>query len=366
MEELLDKLDVSLTRSRKMYFGCCPVHGGDNPQALNLYPEGDSVPGYWKCNTKGCQRFFKRTILGFIRGVLSRQKFDWSPEKADARVVTFDQTLQWSCEFIGKKLNEIDVDNVEIEKNKFVNQVRILNQLPEHKVSNLTRSLVRTKLKIPATYFVNRGWLPETLNRYDVGLCDDPSKPFFNRVVVPIYDNDYRFVIGFTARSIHNKCEHESCQLYHPSDMDCPTGRDKQRFSKWTNSANFSRESQLYNFWFAKKSIQELGVAILVEGPGESWRLVESGFDNGVAMLGTSLSDQQQVLLETSGAMNIIVVTNNDDAGRQSDAVLQEQLGRAFRLHFPKTEKNDLGESSVEDVQRLIGPIINRIKERGY
>lgn len=45
IEELLTSLDVDFRQNGKMLCGPCPVHGGDNLSAWNLYPEGDEVRG---------------------------------------------------------------------------------------------------------------------------------------------------------------------------------------------------------------------------------------------------------------------------------------------------------------------------------
>ena len=55
----------------------CPIHQGDNSSALNLYIEGDSYRANWKCRTHQCEKTFKGSILGFTRGLLSYQKYNW-------------------------------------------------------------------------------------------------------------------------------------------------------------------------------------------------------------------------------------------------------------------------------------------------
>jgi 5S rRNA maturation endonuclease (ribonuclease M5) len=363
IEEVFSALDISLYRTKKMFYGCCPIHGGDNRQAVNLYPDGETVPGYWKCNTWHCQKTFKSTIIGFIRGVLSKQRYDWSPESPNQKMASFYDAVNWACDFLKVSLTDIKVDYAEIERRKFCSDVKILTQCPNKTESKITRADARSRLEIPSKYFVKRGWSPEVLTHYDVGLCTNKAKAeFYNRVVVPIYDNDNRFMIGMTARSIYDKCS--SCSLYHDPKESCPT-EYLHNYSKWRNSENLKRDSILYNYWFAKRTIQDTNIAILVEGPGEVWRLEEAGFKMGLAMLGTSLTDEQQILLEMSGAMNLIIVTNNDDAGKRSDIQLKEQLGRTFRLFFTKPTNNDLGATSVDEVKKLIGPLVKRLIDEG-
>lgn len=363
-EELMAELEVRLYRSRKMYSGCCPIHSGDNPSALNLYIQGESVPGFWRCNTKHCERVFKKTIVGFVRGVLSQQE-GWSLRDPTKNLVPFQQAVDWCCNFLGQKLADIKVDWAEVEKRQFAAGMLVIGKRPEQKKGSMTQKQLRSRLQIPSQYFVNRGWSSAILDRYDVGLCSEPSKPFFNRVVVPVYDNDHKTVVGTTARSIYPCCK--GCHLYHCWDVPCPKSNEEKRLcSKWRNSDNFRRDTYLYNYWFARKSIRETGVAILVEGPPNIWRLEEAGFEMGLGMFGADLTDQQQVLLEISGAMNVIVLTDNDETGKQAADSLRQKLGRAFRLHFPKLETNDVGEMKPEAVQAMLSPLLIQIRERGY
>lgn len=371
LDDLLAELGVTLYKSRRMYHGCCPVHGGDNPGALNLYHDGETRPGFWKCNTKGCDRTFKRTILGFVRGVLSRQKFDWShlrDEKArDAqKAVGWKDAVDWCCDFLGVDVRTVEVDQAEVEKMRYAAGVAALTRRPEQEKQGITREQVRKHLVIPSDYFAGRGWGRGVLDRYDVGLYPAAGRPLSDRVAVPVYDNDYRFAVGFTGRSVHPRCPH--CQRWHRPGEACPSRGDNSawaRTSKWYNH-QFSKESYLYNYWFAKKPIRETGTVVVVEGPGDVWRLAEAGVENAVGLFGVHLSDEQQVMLEMSGAMNVVVLTNSDEAGEGGRQELKQRLGRSFRLHFPQLPAKDLGEMTVAQVGEQIAPLLNRLAEKGY
>lgn len=356
---VFDALDVSMTRVGRKFTGCCPVHGGDHPQGVNLYHTGESVPGYWKCYTRHCEQTFKKTILGFIRGVLSHKKFDWPKSN---KLVPFGDVVAWCCNLLGTKLEDVSIDSEAISLMKFVGEVGHLIKQPARIAgAGLTRAEVRDRIEIPATYFVDRGWSPETLDRYDVGLCADAKRPFYGRAVVPIYDTANKFAVGFTARSTSEQCLH--CELWHEPERECPVSDiERQGCSKWRNSKGFARESHLYNFGFAKREIERDAVTVLVEGPGDLWRLEEAGIHCGLAMMGSSLSDQQQVLLEKSGAMTVVIATNMDEAGRTAAMDIKKQLCRAFRVVMPDFPANDLGELRPEAVSEILLPIVEKAR----
>lgn len=360
-EDVFDALGVGLVRSSKMFYGRCPIHGGSNYSALNLYTQGELVPGYWRCNTKKCHETFRKTILGFIRGVLSAQRLGWNHLTERQKVFPFNATVDWCCDLIGQKLTDIKVDYEDVEKRQFAAKAGILNRKPVQEASGVPREKVRRFLQIPSAYFIERGWAKETLDRYDVGLYPATGRPLSNRVVVPVYDNDHRVAIGFTGRSVFPECR--ECGCYH--ERICPPEEERHFFSKWKNHG-FKKESWLYNFWFAKKLIQQSGVVCLCESPGDVWRLTEAGIRVGVGLFGTTLSDQQQVILECSGSMNVVLLLNNDEAGKTGAEDIKRRLGRCFRVVQPKISTNDIGEMTVEQVRQEILPVLRQIKERGY
>lgn len=361
IDELFCELEVRTHRSGNKCIGYCPVHGGDNFGALNLYPEGDTVPGIWKCRTHHCEKFFKKTILGFVRGVLSHRKYGWTKE--GDKMVTFEETIKWLCDFIKQDINDIKIDKNEVERRQFAAQV---NNLTKGGTRNdgVSRHTVKDNLQIPAGYYINRGYSPDVLARYDVGLCNKQGREMEGRVVVPIYDNN-NMMIGCTGRSIYPQCK--ACKCYH-NGTPCPAEHQKWLYSKWRNSKNFNTGSCLYNYWNAKKYIQETGVVILVEGPGDVWRLEEAGIHNSVALFGCELTDEQSILLESSGAMSVIILLDNDDAGREAIREIKATLSRFYNIHIPEINAKDIGEMSVDKVRQDIVPVIESIqlKNKSY
>ena len=69
------------------------------------------------------------------------------------------------------------------------------------------------------------------LNKYDVGLCTNPQRPMYNRVVAPIYDTEYKTMVGCTGRSIFEACP--KCGTYHNPQRDCPSPEKQWLYSKW-------------------------------------------------------------------------------------------------------------------------------------
>jgi DNA primase len=177
--------------------------------------------------------------------------------------------------------------------------------------------------------------------------------------VVPIYDNDYKFMVGCTGRSIYEKCN--TCKSHHDPAENCPDKEKAWLYPKWKHNADFKSQNHLYNFWFAKEYILKSGIAIIVESPGNVWRLEENGIHNSVAIFGSSMSDRQKILLDSSGAMSLIVLTDNDEAGRKAAEQIKSKCQNTYRVFIPNISKADVGEMNSEEIQNEIKNYIERI-----
>jgi len=361
IEEFFECLNLEYKDSGKMITMACPVHGGDNIGALNLYTQGDSYRGNWKCRTHNCENVFKSSIIGFTRGVLSNQKYGWS--KDGDKTCSFKETVEFISGFLNKNLSDIKISTIARNKSSFTNAIKHINTtavLQQKKVTYPSRTTVRKLLEIPAQYFIDRGFDEKILDHYDIGLCNTPGKEMYNRIVVPIYDNEYRHMIGCSGRSIFEKCE--KCKSFHNPEHNCPNPQESWKYSKWKHSAKFKSQNSLYNYWFAKQNIMESATAILVESPGNVWKLEENNIHNSVAIFGASLSDRQKVLLDSSGAMNLIVLTDNDEAGRKAAEQINLKCKNTYKVYIPKFSASDIGEMTPEQINTEIKPILEKIQ----
>ncbi len=354
-EELLCNLGVDFRFNHKMFVGPCPVHGGDNSTAWNLYPEGEEVRGYWTCRTHHCEKkrnekgrlLYGATIIGFIRGVLSNQK---------GKYVSHRAAVDYALKFLGYgSISEIKKRDSKItERRSYAASIKKLSLQPVQKDSGWTREKLRSMIEAPCEYYIDRGYSREILDKYDVGLYNK-----LKRVVVPVYDDKYRYIAGFLGRSIYDQCE--KCGRWHCATQKCPKSQiEMKNTSKWINGS-FESKNYLYNYWFAREHIQKKSVAILVEGAGDVWRLEESGIHCGLGLFGTQLSDSQRILLDRSGALSIICLLDPDEAGCEGSKKLKQQLGRQYRMYFPKI-KDDVGGLNSDEITSDIKPFFDKVK----
>jgi 5S rRNA maturation endonuclease (ribonuclease M5) len=344
-----DHFGIEYKELHKMLRSVCFIHGGDNKTALNLYHKADRVYHY-KCRTHGCEQIFGKSVIGMVRGLLSHRKYGWT-EKGDEEV-SFPEAVKFIINFLSGKvdLNQQIETNYE-NKNSFNHLVSHIceEQLP---FQDITRMDIRKRLSIPSQYFMKRGFSRNILDEYDVGECRNRDSEMKYRAVVPIYNVNYKY-IGATGRSVYEQCQ--QCKGYHHPKSKC------MKISKWRHSSGLNRNLCLYNLHKAKQYIKRSNVAVIVESPGNVWRLEEAGIHNSVACFGTEIHDTQRYLLDENGAMVLIIIMDNDDAGRKVKENIKERFSKLYGLYFPIISMNDVAEMSVDDVKETLKPFIDDI-----
>ena len=348
IEDLLEHLDLDYKINSKFISMSCPIHGGDNNSALNLYYTGDSYRGNWKCRTHHCEEIFKSSIIGFIRGVLSNRNNNWSKDGDPG--CSFNDALNYGMSFLNLSLKDIKVNNKDKDKNIFVNNVKIFNNKDNENKNQVIRSNIRKNLQIPSKYFLNRNFSKEILDKYDVGDCYNENKEMFNRAVVPVYDIDHKYMVGCTGRSFFEKCD--KCSAFHSGD--CPDSDSAWKYSKWKHNFGFKTQQHLYNYWYAKKYIANSGTVILVESPGNVWKLEENGIHNSVGLFGANLTDRQKTILDMSGAMNIITIMDNDEAGKKAVKLIYDKCYKTYNIKNISLSKNDIADMTKEEIDTEI------------
>ena len=324
MEDLLDLFGVEYFRQYDRITCVCPIHeGADIPQAFTITME-DKYFGCWRCWTHGCEEKFLHTPIGLIRGLLSSRK---------GKEVSFQKAVNFSLEFVSSSVEDLAKESHDFKVEKVTTPSDPLKNrhIPD---SAIARKTVRNSLARPVKYYLNRGYSEDTLDKFDVGICNDSSKQMNGRIVVPVYDDNHEYMVGCVGR----------------------TQNEISNGFKWVNSKNFNSGLYLYGYWLAKDKIRETKTVILVEGQGDVWRLYEAGIGNAVGMFGSSLSDGQARILETSGAFNVVVLTDNDDAGAKAKQSVGKKCERLFHLVFPEFSKEDIGEMSVDEIETIIKP----------
>lgn len=349
-ESVLVNIEKILTHFKVNYYlrgnkisAACPIHGGDNYSAFCILTEG---VGNWMCYTHRCHEKYGNSngasLIKLVQALLNTNS---------KKQYTFSDTVRWIKDFTNISDEELVQSQVDLLHSDFISLTKHLSYKDTKANEFIPKELIAGRLKIPSDYFLGRGFLASTLEHFSVGDCLDSTRAMYERSVVPFFDDTGKYVVGCSGRSMFEKCS--TCSTYHNPKTRCPiNGQEKSLFSKWKHSGGFNAENYLYNLNNAKEYLKSKTI-VLVESPGNVWRLFEAGILNAVATLGTKFTDSQKGILECLGIENIILARDSGEPGRIMSEMVKDKCYRIFNYNVVETPYDDIGETPIEVVQDL-------------
>ena len=325
---ILEKLGFTSITPRGV-MQSCPVHGGNNPAGFSY----DRSRCCWSCFTHGCHQKFGNDIIGLVRALKN---------------CSFTEAVQWM---------ELIINDPEISAGYIVND--IVEAKPREN-SSIDESFI-DRLYPDFSSILDRGFNQSTLKHFQCGVSSEKSKIQHRRLMIPIRDIDGK-LIGFTGRSIYNKCDRTGS--YHP-EWSNDNGAYSSVFSKWRHyPKGLNKSVELYNLNEAKRYIDRIGFVVVVEGPFDLWRLWELGVKNCVASFGCSLSREQ--INKLKPIASCIAVCFDDDKpgsnGFEKAKILYDKDIKIEKLTLPRD--NDPGAISLEDYNYIIKPQLSVLRSR--
>tara|TARA_R110002167_G_scaffold70964_1_gene200412 strand:- start:12121 stop:13182 length:1062 start_codon:yes stop_codon:yes gene_type:complete len=313
----------------------CPVHGGDSLEGCCIFTDGNTSKGNWCCWTNHCEEEFIKTMFGFVRGIMSERQ---------GQTVAMNEVADFCLDLLKKDISELE----SVVQRSF-NCMDTFSKKVERKLIEIDRTEILSRLAIPSDYYIGRGYSDEVLSLFDVGECLSVGQPMSGRVVVPLYDEDGNYV-GCSGRAIK---EHLS--------------------PKWLYGKGF-KKNILYGLNLAKEAIINTGTVVIVEGQGDVWKAFQAMLNMTVGVFGTTITEDQLILLEKSGAINMVVLTDYDEAGIKAAKKIEEKCGRRFNYIRPNLtpwfdmakipmSQRDVGIMSVQEIKAEIYPYIKGIKD---
>jgi len=326
IELVLNNLDMEYEMLGDNIYSTCPIHeGSDNQRAFSLSVDKQ----IWRCWTRDCQEEHGNDIFGLIQGILSSKS---GSDKA------FKDALAWACRILNIDRNSITVTK-SVEPDEFVKLVDIFSHSSVQHSGSATPIIKKGRNLIhPSEYFTGRGFKEDTLLNFGIGDCTDRQSPMYQRAVVPIHNDVGSDIVAYIGRSVK-----------------------EYRKPKFLFTKGFDKRYFLYNYHRAIPTASEKSCLFITEGQGDVWKLFEAGVHNAVSIFGKSLTVQQKNKLLQSGLTTLVILTDNDQAGRESKTEIQRQLGRMFKLIFPIMSHKDIGEMSVDQIN---SDILSQVKDR--
>ena len=305
IEEIKEKLDIvevignyiKLQKAGQNYRGICPFHSEKKP-SLFVSPSRQ----IWKCF--GCGK--SGDIFGFVK---------------DIEGMEFKDALSLLAQKAGVELKKPSLESIkkETEKTRLYEVCEIAAQFFEKQFEG-------KRGKLAEEYLLKRGITKETIKKWRIGYAPDVWKSladflikrgytkdeiekagleirsekggfydrFRGRIIFPIFDLNSR-IIGFGGRIFG----------------------EKEDIAKYINSPAtvlYDKSRTLYGLDKAKIETRKKDFFVLVEGYVDVILVSQSGFENVVAVSGTSLTEYQLKILKRYSE-NIYISFDMDVAG---------------------------------------------------
>lgn len=182
------------------------------------------------------------------------------------------------------------------------------------------------RVKHDNPYLRERGIEPSIAETFGVGFCDRGMMK--DRIAIPIHDAEGQLV-AYAGRWVSG---------------ELPEGEEKYKLPP-----GFKKSIVLYNL----HRVKEQERLVVVEGFFSVMRLHTLGV-SAVALMGRSLSLEQEKLLQESGVKSLTLMLDGDPPGREAQAQLLARLARKFSVRAAElpdgTEPDTVNESVLREV----------------
>lgn len=320
---------LQLRKSGQNHFAHCPFHEDNTPSfSVN---ESKQIFYCFSCGRGGNVFNFLREIEGLTY-----------PEAIIKTAELINYPLEQSL--VSQVMNQQDVADSTTGK------LYAINDLAKDFYHHI---LMNTELGKPALdYLLDRGLTKETLNEFELGFSppqrnalylylnaqddvefdidhyqeaglfsqnDHPETQefldrFSNRIMFPIH-NERGNSIGFSGR------------IFEEREDSYPTAK----YLNTPETTLFKKTSIIYNFDKAKSAIRRENEAILFEGYMDVISAWQAGIKNGIASMGTSLTEDQIKRLDRF-TDQMVLAFDGDDAG--SEAIQRSASYLTDNTHF--------------------------------
>ncbi len=321
---------VSLKRRGSNMLGLCPFHNEKSP-SFNVSP----TRGIFKCF--GCGQ-----AGNSIKFIMEHEKLSY-PE---------------SIRYLAKKYNiAIEEEHQPEEAKQELLERESLLLINQWATQFFSQQLWETETgkAIAHSYFKERGFSDETIQKFQLGFHPDGWSMFTDSAIKAGYNPQYLVKTGLSIEKDGNYFDRFRNRVMFPihnlSGKIIGFGgriltNDKKQ-AKYLNSPEsdiYHKSQVLYGIHLARKSMMANDEALLVEGYTDVISLHQAGIENVVSSSGTSLTVDQVKLIERF-TKNVTILYDGDSAGikasfRGIDMILEQGLNVKIVL-FPEGDDPD-------------------------
>ena len=274
---------------------------------------------------------------------------------------SYPEALRWLADKYGVQIPEDKpATKEELEAISERESLYIINEFAKnHFVSNLSEN--DEGKKIGQSYFIERGFRQDIIEKFQLGYCLNVSDDFTKAALNKGFKLEYLEKVGLTKTKEDRHFDFFRGRVMFP--IHSVSGRvlgfggrtllNNKKIAKYFNSPEsiiYNKSEILYGLHFSKGDIIKYDNCFLCEGYTDVISMFQAGIQNVVSSSGTSLT-KEQIRLVKRYTKNITILYDGDAAGikasfRGIDLILEEGLNVKIVL-FPEGEDPDSYAKSV-------------------
>lgn len=330
------------------YVACCPFHNEKTPSFV-VSP----AKGLFKCF--GCGK--GGNAVTFLM---------------EHESLTYPEALKMVAKRYGIEVHEKELSEEEVRRNDDRESMFALNGWAAEYFANYLHHEAEG-MNVGMSYFRRtRGLTDATIRKFGLGFCPAKGDRMSQAALAAGYKREFLLSTGLSLVSERDGALYDRFRdrvifpVHNISGRIVAFGgrtlRTDKAVAKYQNSPEseiYSKKRELYGLYFAKKAIQQLNFAILVEGYLDVISMHQAGIENVVSSSGTSLTTEQIRLLGRF-TKNITVIYDGDAAGihaslRGIDMILKEGMNvRVVLLPEPEDPDSFARAHTADEVQEYI------------
>ena len=313
-------------------------------------------------NFKGLSPFSEERTPSFMVSPVKQIWKDFSSGKGGTAITFLMEhehfTYPEAIKYLANKYN------IEVEETEQTNEQKLESDEMEslYLVSDYASKFFQKTLKktdegksIGLSYFKERGFTEDTINRFQLGYCKDEWTSFTDQAIKDSYKIEFLEKSGLTIVKEDKKFDRFKGRVIFPilsmsgrvlgfGGRTLKTSKSTAKYLNSPESKIYYKSKVLYGLFHAKQEIAKQDNCFLVEGYTDVMRMYERGIRNVVSSSGTALSSDQIRLINRL-TNNITVVFDGDSAGinaafRGIDIILEQGMNVKI-CNLPEGEDPD-------------------------
>lgn len=318
MQQVLEHYQLldQFKKSRDSLNGPCPLHGGTNPTQFRISLSKNIWNCFGDCKHGGNTLDFVAKMEQISIHAAATKMIEWfrlNLPGASSEVPKQQERKRASPSSATKTLKR--------------------QQQDEENLTNKPLTFRLEKLDPRHPYLSGRGLLPETIAEFGIGYC---SKGLLaGRIAIPIHDSKGNLV-AYAGRW---------------------PGEPPEDTPKYKLPPGFRKSLEFFNIHRALKEAPDAPV-VIVEGFFDCMKLHQNGCRKAIALMGSTLSPEQEALLRANLGFDsrVLLMLDEDEAGRTARADMAVRISSfcyvsAFELGADGKQPDDL--TSVELSTRM-------------